>query len=556
MTGPGDAAVPRVVACVCALAVALSLGGSALWLALGRSDHLDGYDHDNLRILTAALDRFDTPSDGAVATAHGQEFKPAFTVAAACTRLLGPSLASAMAVPMLATLASFLLAFALGRHLAGDDAMGGSLAMAAAALTPGIYGFARIFSPWAMAIATFLLLALALERWHRKADTFSLVLLAPVAHLVMFVEQDATGRLCALGAGGAVGLMLAIDLIRARRVSGLRLACHGALMAVLGVSIVWRWFPPSRWARLFGHYVVAVTPNADVTGAFGGVFDYARDLWSNLLHPAGLAIFGAALAWAILTRRAKPAARPWATAVFLALAIVSLIPKKMPWYILMPSALIPVVAASALAVFLRDAPARRRVALPLVIIGLLAAQYVLAFFTPFHRRDMAANIDLYDNRVRPVVLPVDRVAEGALRPRLDRFFRFLESRENRPGPVRVGLLMSEGDGIGAARFWLRAAPHPLDVRHAALPNAGSPDDGLDLVLFVAGPYGDWDRLRSDRDFLLRAYVRATLDNVKFPGEAFDEDDIERTGESLAQRIRRWDTMNKIDLGTGVLVILP
>ncbi|MCC6159722.1 MAG: hypothetical protein IT350_16840, partial [Deltaproteobacteria bacterium] len=66
-----DDAVPRIVAWVCALAVALSLGGSALYLALDRSDHLDGYDHANLRILTAVLDRFDTPSGGAVAAAPG-----------------------------------------------------------------------------------------------------------------------------------------------------------------------------------------------------------------------------------------------------------------------------------------------------------------------------------------------------------------------------------------------------------------------------------------------------------------------------------------------------
>ncbi|MCC6158792.1 MAG: hypothetical protein IT350_12135, partial [Deltaproteobacteria bacterium] len=494
---------------------------------------------------------------GAAAPAHGQEYRPAFTIAASFARFFGPSLASAMAAPMLATLASILLAFALGRRLAGGDPMGGWLAMAAAALTPGIYGFARIFSPWAIAIAAFLILALALERYHRKADAISLVLLAPVVHLVLAVEQYATGRFCALGAGGAVGLLLVIDLTRTRRVAGLRLAGHGALLVVLCASVVWEWFPPGRWTRLFGHYADAVTPNATATGSFSGLFDYVKDLWYNLLHPVGVAIFGTLLAWSILARRGKPAARPWAAAPILALAVVSLIPKKMPWYILMPSALMPIVAAAALAVFLRDAPVRRRNLVPLVMVLALAVQYVLALFIPFHQQRMEANVDLYENRVRPVVLPIDRVGTSALRPRLDRFFRFLENRENRPDPVRLGLLMSEGDGAGAARFWLRAATaFPLDVHYAALPNSGDPGEELDAVLFISGPYGDWDRLRSDREFLLRAYLRETLDNVRFPGESLDEEFVEQAGESLQRRIRHWDTMNKVDLGNGVMVILP
>ncbi|MCL4234242.1 MAG: hypothetical protein KJ042_06960 [Deltaproteobacteria bacterium] len=163
---------------------------------------------------------------------------------------------------------------------------------------------------------------------------------------------------------------------------------------------------------------------------------------------------------------------------------------------------------------------------------------------------------LYDNRVRPVVLPIDRVAPDALRPRLDRFFHFLDQWENRPERLRLGLLMSVGDGANAARFWLRTAPYRLDVRYAALPGAGDPGDGLDAVLFVAGPYGDWDRLRADRDFLLRAYVAETLGNVRFRGAPADAAFVESAGADFAQRFRRWDAMTKVDLGEGVIVVLP
>ncbi|MCL4233620.1 MAG: hypothetical protein KJ042_03770 [Deltaproteobacteria bacterium] len=188
-------------------------------------------------------------------------------------------------------------------------------------------------------------------------------------------------------------LVLSIDLIRARRVWGPRLAGHVALLALLGVSIIAVWFEPRRWNRMFGHYANAVATGRESAGVADGFFDYARDLWFNLLQPAGVVIFGATIALLLIARRVKPAARLWAAAILLALIVVSFIPKKMPWYIVMPSALIPVVAASVLAAFTRGAAGRRRITLTLGFVGILAAQYVLALFVPFHSRWMAANVD-------------------------------------------------------------------------------------------------------------------------------------------------------------------
>jgi hypothetical protein len=517
-------------AAVCLIVLAAQLA----FVALDRTDQFNGYEHQVFDLLLAVA--HDRPTAEFTVGLHRAPLDAGalLGLTAELVRLVGLHTWVLLVLPLLGWAAMLFFGYHTAVRLSGEP-RAGWLAAALLALCPFVFGVARRFCPWTLIMGDYLAVIYLVIVLTDRPTLLHALLLGLATALGVFLPHEPTPLMLFLAHVTppiAWGLLL-VAISRNRRWPA-KVLYVVVVLAIVGAALV---FWEGRIRFYDPHYA-----------------GYAPILARNLIGLWGTVVVLAGFA-AFPHFRRRPRDLFWFALPVALLVVMSVIPKKSPWYVMDFLPLAPILAAVAIVGWLQNAGRRKTVAVTAAVYGGLLAQYVLmsflAYFPAGTLRDWCNALTPYQNlAARPVS---DDLSGGgpSFRAQTDLFLAHFDELFPARKEIRLGL-MTEWMGYHMIPFYLRLSGRRLvldDVLAHPAEEAGRLDGVVVITSYVPG--GWWSRSLADPrgldDTVVRGYLEA------HPWDAARKARAHENARRLLDELRDW---RGVDLNAGVAVWRP
>ena len=356
-----------------------------LYLAHDRTDQLNSYEHQDFQLLLTVVHDLPT-ADFTVHLHHAADEYSAFIAAtAAIARLAGFQLWVLLVLPMLGWALMVDVGYRIAQRLSGDR-QAARLAAAVIALSPIAFGLARRFTPWTLIMADYLAVVYFAMLLADRPSLVLALLLGSAATLGVFLPHEVTPLMTYLF---HVSVPLAWTFVMVTRHPDRRwprkVLYLGVIAVMLGAALVYWQHKRILFNFSYGGYVSNEWNRYAGSSEPGmGVFDYLPVLGRNLLGPIGFVFCFVGLAAYPFFRQRKRDLF-WLIYPLALLVVMSVIPKKNPWYILDFVPLMLIVASVAIAAWLKKAGRAKGALVVALWLGGLLLQFGWMSFLPWVR---------------------------------------------------------------------------------------------------------------------------------------------------------------------------
>ena len=550
----GEQNSQKIPALICIVSIVLSFAGSILYLAYDVSEQAYGYDHDSYNNLLFLYDKATHNTEGHLIKSSGDAYTLFYPSSLLAVLIFGLNRWAAMLVPFIGWALILFFGYKLGKQLGNDDRLAGWLAASTLALTPLVFGLSRKFSPWTLVLGLFLGLSYRLARYQQAPGVRNALLMGAFLVLGIAAPHDMTTQLLFIFfALLFIGVIITHGLLNKTVSPAVAVSTVLILAVLFCLSVL---LPSTSWTKepMLDYYSGEVDHFSHSFRFFDTLPGYFVDIYRSLFRPIGTFLIGMLLL-AFVFKKQREGVRLWAFIPLLGIAVLSLFPKKNSWYILECSAILPVLAAVALASWAAKLPNRKSLCLVAVWHLLLFVQYVHCSF--FAWQSFATSYDalsIFHERFVPITQPVQTSASTSYREMTDDFLKRYE--EFFPGTQKVclGVVVDYHNGFDTVPFYLRTSGKPLALYLAAYPGAPELGSGLDAVAFFPSRYNPGhtaDVLQNTTEFH-DIYVNGLTGRLIEHREKDLDVSIDRTSRLL----NSWKISTAIQLDKGVVLFIP